>query len=98
MRPVLRGFLGLAALPLVALAILAVFGARGDVGVVTTGTDAHAWLGAAWVAAWLGSVIVSPIAVGAALVSLCGRACRWMRPGRSPSRRTRRPCARARRG
>lgn len=65
-----KAFLVLAALPIVGLAILALLGARDDVGVVMTGGGPHAALGAAWVALWLGSVILSPIAAGAALVSL----------------------------
>ncbi len=65
-----RGFLVLGALPLVGLAILAVFGARDDVGVVMTGSGSHAMLGAAWVACWLGALTLSPIAAGAALVSV----------------------------
>lgn len=65
-----RLFLVLAALPLVVLAILRLLGAQDDVGVLMTGSGSHALLGAAWVAAWLASVIFSPIAVGAALVSV----------------------------
>ncbi|MEA2752924.1 MAG: hypothetical protein QOI41_7067 [Myxococcales bacterium] len=64
-----RAFLVLAALPLVVLAILATVGARDDVGVVMTGSGSHALLGAAWVVCWLGSMTLSPIAAGAALVS-----------------------------
>lgn len=64
-----RVFLVLAALPLVVLAILRLLGAQDDVGVVMTGSGSHVLLGAAWVAAWLASVIFSPIAGGAALVS-----------------------------
>jgi hypothetical protein len=68
--PPSRVFLVLAALPLVVLAILAVFGAREDVGVVMTGGGSHALRGAAWVAVWLASLVVSPLAAGAALASL----------------------------
>jgi len=64
-----RAFLVLAALPLVVLALLATFGARDDVGVVMTGSGSHALLGAAWVVCWLGTMTLSPIAAGAALVS-----------------------------
>lgn len=65
-----RVFLVLAALPLFALAILAALGARDDVGVVMTGSGSHALLGAAWVACWLSALTLSPIAAGAALLSL----------------------------
>jgi hypothetical protein len=70
-----RAFVVLGALPLLGLAILAAFGARDDVGVVMTGGGSHALLGAAWVACWLSAVTLSPIAAGAALVSvvLCKR-------------------------
>ena len=63
-------FLVLAALPVAALAILALLGARAEVGVVMTGSGANALLGAAWVACWLASLVVSPIALGAAAISL----------------------------
>ena len=76
-----KAWLMLAALPLVALAALATVDARDDVGVLMTGGGAHAVLGAAWVACWLGAVIVSPIAVGAALVS-------WLLTSRPRSRST----------
>ena len=66
----MRFFLACAVLPLIALGVLAIVGARQEVGVILTGGGPHALLGAAWVAAWLASVIVSPIAAGAALVSL----------------------------
>ncbi len=65
-----KAFLVLAALPFVALAILAAAGARAEVGVVMTGSGANVLLGAAWVACWLASLVVSPIALGAAVVSL----------------------------
>lgn len=64
-----KTFVVLAALPIVGLAILSLLGARDDVGVLMTGSGPHAALGAAWVAFWLGSVILSPIAAGAALAS-----------------------------
>lgn len=64
-----RAFLVLAAVPLVLLAILAMLGARDDVGVVMTGSGSHALLGAAWVVCWLGAMTLSPVATGAALVS-----------------------------
>ena len=62
-------FLALAALPAVALAILALFGARAEVGVVMTGSGPNVVLGAAWVACWLAALVVSPIALGAAAIS-----------------------------
>jgi len=67
----------LAVLPPLALGVLALLGARADVGVVTTGAGEHAALGAMWVAAWLASVIVSPIAaVAAAVAAATARALR----------------------
>lgn len=69
MRSAARGLLAVAALPIVALAALALLGSRDDVGVVMTGSGSRALLGAAWVACWLGATILSPIAAGAALVS-----------------------------
>jgi hypothetical protein len=65
-----RLFLVAALLPPAILAILAVLGAREGIDVVMTGSGSRALLGAAWVAVWLASWILSPIAVGAALVSL----------------------------
>ena len=65
-----KAFLVLAALPFAILAILAAAGARAEVGVVMTGSGANVLLGAAWVACWLASIVVSPIALGAAAVSM----------------------------
>lgn len=67
---VTRFFLVIAALPLVMLAILALLGARDGLDVLMTGSGSRPLLGAAWVATWLAAVIVSPIAFGAALVSV----------------------------
>jgi hypothetical protein len=73
-----RAFLVLAALPLAALGVLAALGARAHVGVVTTGAGPHVLLGGAWVAAWLASLTVTPIAlVAAACRALLAR---WLRP------------------
>ena len=63
-------FLVLAVLPMAALAILALLGARAEVGVVMTGSGTNVLLGAAWVAGWLASLVGSPIALGAAALSL----------------------------
>lgn len=65
-----RFFLVVALAPLACLALLALLGAREGVDVVMTGSGSRALLGAAWVATWLAAVIASPIAAGAALVSL----------------------------
>ncbi len=73
---VVKALLVVALLPLAALALLALLGAREDVGVVTTGTGDHALLGAAWVATWLASVVVSPIA---ALAAALAAAALWNR-------------------
>lgn len=64
-----RGFLVLAALPPVVLGILVMLGAHEDVSVVMTGGGSRAALGAAWVVTWLASLILTPIAAGASLVS-----------------------------
>jgi len=63
-----RFFLLLGAVPLVLLGVLALAGAREHVGVVTTGAGDGAWLGAAWVVAWLLSVVATPIAAITAIV------------------------------
>ena len=63
-------FLVLAVLPPMVLGLLALLGARAEVGVVMTGSGANVVLGAAWVACWLASLVVSPIALGAAAISL----------------------------
>ena len=63
-------FLVIAALPAVGLCLLALLGARAEVGVVMTGSGANAVLGGAWVACWLASLVISPIALGAAALSL----------------------------
>ena len=63
-------FLVLAALPALSLGLLALLGARAEVGVVMTGSSANVVLGAAWVACWLASLVVSPIALLAAALSL----------------------------
>ena len=65
-----RVFLAAAGLPLAMLAILALLGARDGIDVLMTGGGSRALLGAAWVVTWLAAVIASPIAAGAALVSL----------------------------
>ena len=68
-------FLAFAALLAVALAILALFGACAEVGVVMTGSGPNVLLGAAWIACWLATLVVSPIALGAAALSFS--AARW---------------------
>jgi len=82
-----KGFLVLAALPFAILAILAAAGARAEVGVVMTGSGANVLLGAAWVACWLASIVVSPIALGAAAVSMVIGSTGWPR-SYMPSTRT----------
>jgi hypothetical protein len=66
----MKFFVASALLPPVALALLAMMGARQEVGVILTGSGPHAILGAAWVAVWLATVVLSPIAAGAALLLL----------------------------
>jgi hypothetical protein len=56
----MKTLVGIAAAPPVILGILALMGARDDVGVITTGAGPHAFVGAAWVVAWLATVAVSP--------------------------------------
>jgi hypothetical protein len=83
---VLRTLLFSAAAPPILLALLAVFGARAYVGVVTTGAGSghDLALGALWVATWLASVIVSPIAALASVFLAMARlvTSRWPREDR----------------
>jgi hypothetical protein len=67
---VIRVLSVLGALPVIALGLLSVLGARHDVGVVVSGGGPNAFLGAAWVACWLATVVVTPIAAGAVLLTL----------------------------
>ena len=81
-------FLVTAVLPLAVLGVLAAMGARREVGVVLTGGGPHVLLGAAWVAAWLASVVVSPIAALAAVLSFAfSRVGETRRAHESPSTR-----------